>query len=363
VESDERFMRQALALAARGAGRTSPNPMVGAVVVADGAVIGTGFHHAAGSAHAEVHAFAQAGGRARGATLYVTLEPCVHHGRTPPCTDAVVASGVGRVVVATGDPDPRVNGRGLDALRAAGIAVAAGILAREAEVLNEGYLTRVRQGRPFVTLKLALTLDGRVAVPGRRYLVDRPALRFVHRLRARCDAVMVGVGTVSADDPELTVREVRGHDPLRVILDTDARIPIASKVVRRRDPERTIVVVSDDADRPRVAALAATGVEVVRVPRAEDGHVDAAAALGHLAGRGVNSVLSEGGPRLGTALLAQGLVDRLLLILAPLVGGSGPRAFGDLDPLRLGELAVRRLGRDLAISVDLGPAGDPGLAG
>lgn len=363
VDNDSRFLRQALSLAGRGAGRTSPNPMVGAVVVADGAVVGTGYHRAAGSPHAEVDALEQAGDAARGGTLYVTLEPCAHHGRTPPCADAVIASGVGRVVAATGDPDPRVSGRGFEALRAAGIAVEIGLLATEAEQLNEGYLTRIRTKRPFVTLKLALTLDGRVAVPGQRYLVDQPAIRFVHRLRARSDAVLVGIGTVFADDPELTVRAVRGRDPLRVILDTDARTPATSRVVRHRDPARTVVIVSDAADPARVAALSGTGVSVVSVPRAEDGHLDVAAALRHLADRGVNSVLSEGGPRLGTALLAQGLVDRLLLILAPLVGGSGPRAFGDLDPLRLGELAVRRLGRDLAISVDFSSAGDRGLAG
>lgn len=357
VENDSRFLRQALSLAGRGAGRTSPNPMVGAVVVADGAVIGTGYHRSVGSPHAEVHALEQAGEAARGATLYVTLEPCAHHGRTPPCTAAVIASGVRRVVAAIGDPDSRVNGRGFDALRAAGIQVEDGVLAREAEQLNEGYLTRVRQGRPFVTLKLALTLDGRVGVPGRRYLVDQPALRFVHRLRARTDAVMVGVGTVLADDPELTVRAVRGRDPLRVILDSDARTPVASKVVRRRDPERTVIVAGEDADPGRVAALSATGVDVVRVPRGADGHVDAAAALRHLAGRGVNSVLSEGGPRVGTALLRQALADRLLLIVTPLIGGTGPRGFGDLEPLQeLRQLAVRRLGRDLAITAELGRA-------
>lgn len=355
MEDDSRFMRQALALAARGAGRTSPNPLVGAVVVADGAVVGTGYHRAIGSAHAEVHALEQAGGAARGATLYVTLEPCAHHGRTPPCAEAVIASGVRRVVAAIGDPDPRVNGRGFAALRAAGIQVDDRVLAREAEQLNEGYLARVRQGRPFVTLKLALTLDGRVGVPGRRYLVDQPALRFVHRLRARTDAVMVGVGTVLADDPELTVRAVRGRDPLRVILDSEARTPLASRVVRRRDPERTVIIVGDDADPDRVARLSAAGVGVVPVPRGADGHIDASGALRHLAERGVNSVLSEGGPRVGTALLRQALADRLLLIMAPLVGGSGPRAFGDFESLHeLGPLAVRRLGRDLAITAELG---------
>ncbi|GAC1456641.1 MAG: bifunctional diaminohydroxyphosphoribosylaminopyrimidine deaminase/5-amino-6-(5-phosphoribosylamino)uracil reductase RibD [Candidatus Limnocylindrales bacterium] len=354
---DSRFMRRALSLAARGAGHTSPNPMVGAVIVADGRIVGEGYHRALGSPHAEVDALRHAGAAARNATLYVTLEPCAHQGRTAPCAQAVIAAGVTRVVAAIGDPDPRTNGRGFAALRAAGVELEEGVLAGEAERLSEGFLMRVRKGRPFVVLKLAMTTDGRVTVPGRRYLVDQPAIRFVHRLRARSDAVMVGIGTVLADDPELTVRAVRGRDPLRVVLDTDARTPVASKIVRRRDPERTVVVVADDADPDRVLALSATGVDVVRTARGDDGRVDAGAALRHLAGRGVNNVLSEGGPRVATALLRRSLADRLLLIIAPLLGGSGPRAFGDIDPmLDLDDLTIRRLGRDLAISAELGQA-------
>jgi len=357
VENDSRFMRRALALAARGAGHTSPNPMVGAVVVDRGRVIGAGYHRAAGAPHAEVDALRQAGEAARGATLYVTLEPCTHHGRTPPCTQTIIDSGVARVVAAIRDPDPRVDGRGFASLRAAGIQVAEDILAPQAERLNEAFLTRVREGRPFVLLKLAMTLDGRVAVPGRRYLVDAPAVRFVHRLRARSDAVMVGIGTVLADDPNLTVRAVRGRDPLRVILDTDARTPTTSNVVRRPDPERTIILVGEDADPARTGPLAAAGVGVVPLPRADDGHLDLAAALRCLAERGVNSVLSEGGPRVGTALLRHALAHRLLMILAPLVGGPGPKAFGELDLVQdLGRLAVCRLGRDMAICADLGRA-------
>lgn len=348
-------MRRAMALAARGAGRTSPNPMVGALVVRNGRVVGAGFHRAAGSAHAEVEALDQAGAAARGATLYVTLEPCAHHGRTPPCTDAVIASGVSRVVAAMSDPDQRVNGRGFAALRAAGLAVETNVLAPLAERLNEGFISRVRRGRPFVVLKLALTLDGRVAVPGQRYLVDAPALRYVHRLRARLDAVLVGIGTVLIDDPKLTVRAVRGRDPQRVILDTDARTPTTSSVVVGPDPARTIIVVAEDADRARTDALAATGVGLLRVPRSADGHVDLAAVLGCLAARGVNSVLAEGGPGIATALLRDGLVDRLLMIQTPVAGGPGPRAFGELGAARTtGPLAVRRLGRDVLISAETG---------
>lgn len=347
-------MRRALARAARGAGRTSPNPMVGALVVRDGRVVGSGYHRAAGAAHAEVEALDQAGSASRGATLYVTLEPCAHHGRTPPCTDAVIASGISRVVAAMRDPDPRVDGRGFAALRAAGIAVDANVLASLAERLNEGFLTRVREGRPFVVLKLAMTLDGRVAVPGRRYLADLPALRYVHRLRARMDAVLVGIGTVLADDPKLTVRVVPGRDPQRVILDTDARTPLESNVVRAAEPVRTIIFVAEDADRARADALTATGVTVVRVTRSAAGHLDLGAALRCLAARGVNSVLSEGGPGIASALLRAGLADRLLLVHTPLIGGSGPRAFGDLGTARMiGAVASRRLGRDVLVTAEL----------
>jgi diaminohydroxyphosphoribosylaminopyrimidine deaminase/5-amino-6-(5-phosphoribosylamino)uracil reductase len=347
-------MRRALALAARGAGLTSPNPMVGALVVARGRVVGEGYHHAAGLAHAEVEALDAAGPRARDATLYVTLEPCAHHGRTPPCTDKIIASGVTRVVAAMSDPDPRVEGRGFAALRRAGIEVVKDILAPEAERLNEGFVTRVRLGRPFVLLKLAMTLDGRVSVPGQRYLVGAPALRYVHRLRARADAVLVGVGTVLADDPKLTVRGVRGRDPLRIVLDTDARTPTASNVVTAPDPERTVVIVGDGADGRRTDALATAGVTVVAVPRATDGHLDLAAALGCLAARGINSVLAEGGPHVATALLRSALADELLMILPPLLGGPGPQAFGELGAAAtLERITVRRLGSDLAIRAQL----------
>lgn len=348
-------MRRALALAARATGTTSPNPTVGAVVVRDGEVVGEGYHRAAGSTHAEVEALDQAGAAARGATLYVTLEPCVHHGRTPPCTETVIASGISRVVAAIRDPDPRVDGRGFAALRAAGIAVDENVVAAEAKRLNEGFLTRVHLGRPFVLLKLAMTLDGRVAVPGRRYLTGAPAQRFVHRLRARTDAVLIGVGTVLADDPKLTVRAVRGRDPLRVILDTDARTSTTSNVVAGADPRRTLIFVGEDADRARTDALAATGAGVVQLPRSEDGHVDLAAALRCLAARGVNTVLAEGGPGVATALLRGRLADRLLMILVPILGGPGPRALGELGTVDTpGRVTVRRLGNDLAISADLG---------
>ena len=235
---DTFFMKRALRLAAKAAGRTSPNPMVGAVVVRGGEVVGEGYHKAAGEPHAEVVALRAARDRARGATLYTTLEPCAHVGRTPPCVDAMREAGVVRVVVAMRDPDPRTDGKGFRLLRAANVEVTQGVLEGDAKRLNEGFISRVRRGRPFVLVKLATTVDGRVAVKGRRYLSGKTALREVHRLRDRYDAILVGIGTVLADDPALTVREVRGRDPLRVIVDTEARTPINAKVLHAKDPQR-----------------------------------------------------------------------------------------------------------------------------
>lgn len=341
-------MRRALRLAARGAGRTSPNPMVGAVVVRDGVAVGQGWHRAAGEAHAEVEALRAAGPRARGATLVVTLEPCAHDGRTPPCVDAIREAGIARVVAAMRDPFPKVDGRGFRALRSAGVAVEHGLLEAEARRLNEGFVSRVERERPFVLLKLALTIDGHTAVPGRRYLSGKRALREVHRLRDRTDAVLVGVGTVLADDPRLTVREVRGRDPLRVVLDTEARTPVTAQVVRSRDPQRTIVLIARDADQRRAARLRASGVLVASIPRAERG-LDLRRALRWLGEQGVNTVLSEAGPSLATALVREGLADRALFVVSPLLGGDGPRLEGLPEPRTLRECVTRRWGDDVAI--------------
>ena len=355
-ESDRKFMRRALALAARAAGRTSPNPLVGAVIERDGAIVGEGYHHASGEPHAEVEALRAAGERARGATMYVTLEPCAHHGQTPPCVDAIREAGVARVIAALRDPNPRVDGRGFRALRDAGISVEQGLLADEAARLNEGFLTRIREGRPFVLVKIATTVDGRVAVAGRRYLVGKRALREVHRLRDRYDAVLVGVGTVLADDPALTVREVRGRDPLRVIVDSDARTPPTAKVVRARDPQRTMVLVARDADTRRVNRLRESGVLLATMPRDPRGGLDLGAALRWLGEQGVNTVLSEAGPRVAASLVRAGLADRVLFLIAPIVGGGGAPALADAPTaLELRDPRSRRLGEDVAIEGYLRP--------
>src|SRR2546422_1213862 len=277
-DTDAAHMGRALRLAARAAGRTSPNPLVGAVIVRDGNVVGEGYHRAAGEPHAEVNALGKAKDRARGATLYVNLEPCAHQGRTPPCLGAVREAGIARVVAAMRDPDPRNDGKGIRALRAAGITVEEGLLREEAARLNAGFISRITRGRPFVLVKLAATVDGRVAVKGRRYLSGKAALREVHRLRDRFDAVLVGIGTVLADDPALTVREVKGRDPLRVIVDADARTPPGAKVVRAKDPQHTVIFVARDAEARRTNRLREAGVLLATVPRA-DGGLDLGAVL------------------------------------------------------------------------------------
>jgi diaminohydroxyphosphoribosylaminopyrimidine deaminase/5-amino-6-(5-phosphoribosylamino)uracil reductase len=328
--------------------------MVGALVVRDGEIVGEGTHQRAGEPHAEAIALERAGAKARGATLYLNLEPCAHQGRTPPCVDAVIASGVARVVTAMRDPDPRTDGKGARALKGAGIEYESGVLETEARRLNEGFISRVTRGRPFVVLKLATTLDGRVAVAGRRYLSGRNALKEVHRMRDRADAVMVGVGTVLADDPELTVREVKGRDPLRVVLDADARTPATAKVVRAGDPQHTIVFVARDADQRRAKRLRDAGVLVASLPRAEPDGLDVGAGLRWLGEHGVNTVLSEGGPRVAASLLREKLVDRLAFIVAPVAGGDGPLAIEGLHgAVELAAMRARRLGSDVLLEADL----------
>ena len=347
-------MRRALRLAARGAGRTSPNPMVGAVLVRDDEVIAEGWHQRAGEPHAEAIALERAGERARGATLYLNLEPCAHQGRTPPCATAVIGAGVARVVAAMRDPDPRVDGRGLRAIRDAGIEAESGVLEAEARRLNEGFISRVERGRPFVLLKLATTIDGRVAVAGRRYLSGKSAIKEVHRLRDRYDAVMVGVGTVLADDPELTVREVKGRDPLRVVLDAEARTPPAAKVVRSLDPQRTIIFVARDADQRRTKRLRDAGVLLATLPRAEPDGLDVSAGLRWLGEHGVNTVLSEGGPHVAASLLRDKVVDRVLFIVTPVAGGPGaPAIEGLAAPVELASLRAKRLGSDVLLEAEL----------
>ncbi|THC51014.1 bifunctional diaminohydroxyphosphoribosylaminopyrimidine deaminase/5-amino-6-(5-phosphoribosylamino)uracil reductase RibD [Streptomyces sp. A1499] len=346
-------MRRALALSALGLGATSPNPVVGCVVLdASGEVAGEGWHQRAGGPHAEVNALRAAGGRARGGTALVTLEPCNHTGRTGPCAQALIEAGVARVVYAVSDPNPAATG-GAETLRAAGISVEQGLCEAEAAEGNAAWLTSVRLGRPHVTWKYAATLDGRIAAADgtSRWITSAEARADVHRLRAECDAVVVGSGTQRADDPHLAVRGVAGAvQPLRVVVDTSGTaVTPGARVLDDAAP--TLIAVADDVT-PAVTA------ETVRLRRA-DGGLDVPALLDALHSRGVRSVLLEGGPTLAGAFVAAGAVDRVVGYLAPALLGAGPAALSGggittiTQALRLDVSEIRRLGPDLRITATL----------
>jgi len=353
-------MKKALRAAERGRGRVEPNPMVGAVLAKTGKLLATGWHKTFGGPHAEIDAFKKISQGARGATLYVTLEPCSHYGKTPPCADAIIRAGISRVIAAMKDPFPQVSGRGFCKLRQAGIQVESGLLAAEAERLNAPYLKMLRQRLPFVTLKWAMTLDGRIAtVTGDSKWISGPASRkLVHRMRSKSNCVMIGVNTALFDDPELTVRHVRGRNPLRIVVDSRGRLPIRSKIAQSAQNTPTIVATTQRASQKWAQSLAKSGVEVIRLP-ARQGRVDLKALMRELSRRGVCTVLVEGGAHLAGALMEEGLADRLAVFigpkicldgLAPLVG----RAVEQMaKAIRAKNTTVRKIGNDFLIEADI----------
>jgi diaminohydroxyphosphoribosylaminopyrimidine deaminase/5-amino-6-(5-phosphoribosylamino)uracil reductase len=358
---DAHYMRLALRLGRRGLGRTSPNPPVGAVVVAGNTVVGRGYHHRAGLPHGEVEALRAAGKKARGATLYVTLEPCAHHGRTPPCTDAVIAAGVRRVVVGTRDPNPEVPGNGIARLRAAGIEVTTGVEPAGCDELIAAFRKHVTTGMPLVTLKLAASLDGRIATATgeSRWITNERSRRYAHRLRDQHDAILVGAETVLHDDPELTCRLRGGHNPLRVILDGRLRLPLGAKVLGDTAAAATVVVTGQQASVAKTRQIEARGATVVRLP-AQAGRISMARLMRTLSRRGLMSVLIEGGATVAAAALAARVVDRVLIFYAPkLIGGDGRPMLGPLgvrrlqQALRLGPLRVQRLATDVLLATEV----------
>jgi len=357
---DRAFMSRALALTERGRDTATPNPSVGCVIVKDGRIVGEGWHERAGEAHAEVRALEAARADAAGGTAYLTLEPCSHHGRTPPCADALVAARVARVVAAVEDPNPQVKGRGLARLREAGIRTEVGLMAQEAEEAHRGFLTRMRTGRPWMRIKAAASLDGRIALANgaSRWITGEAARRDVHALRARSCAMLTGIGTVRTDDPELTVRHVPcARQPRRVVIDHHLDLPLEAKILAGEPP--LILAVSDDPARR--AALEARGAEVVRVP-GEGRKADLAAVARLLGERGFNEVTVETGGKLMGSLVRAKVVDELVLYVAPMILGDAAQglfALGELVSLdeapRLRIVDVRELAGDWRITARFAP--------
>ena len=350
-------MAMALELAERGAGWTSPNPMVGAVLVKDGAVIGRGWHRRCGGLHAEREALADCTCSPAGATLYVTLEPCCHQGRQPPCTDAILEAGIARVVVGSGDPNPLVAGRGLDILRAHGVRVDTGVLQGACDALNRVFFHYIQTRRPYVVLKYAMTLDGKTATRtgASRWITGEEARRQVHRDRHRCSAILVGIGTALADDPMLTCRLEGGRNPLRVICDSALRLPLDSSLVKTAREVPTVVAAAQ-ADPARRAALEAAGCRVWELP-GPDGRVDLPALLNRLGKEEIDSLLVEGGAAMAGAFLDAGLVQKVQAYIAPKLfgGAAAPSPVGGLGvalpngALQLSGLTVTRLGDDILL--------------
>ncbi len=349
---DHAFMAHALQLAARGLYTTSPNPRVGCVIVKDGKIIGEGWHQKAGEPHAEIHALMQAGMASQGATVYVSLEPCAHHGRTPPCADALIGAGVARVIAAAEDPNPKVAGQGLARIKAAGIATASGLMEAEARELNAGFFKRMVLGHPLVRIKTASSLDGKTALSSgeSKWITGEAARADVHRLRARACAILTGIETVLADNPQMNVRNVDTvRQPIKVIVDSSLRTPADAAILQGA---KTIIACAAP-DAKKAAALEAAGAEILCLPGA-DGKVDLSALLSRLAQKGVNELMTEAGPRLNGALIAAGLADEWVQYVAPCLLGSGARPLFDLaEPASMQQRLNWKLADQRMLGADL----------
>ena len=364
-DPDIQYMRIAIREARKGLGRTSPNPCVGAVIVKDGDIIARGYHKKAGAPHAEIEVLKKAGERARGGTMYVTLEPCNHHGRTPPCSHAVAASGIKKVIIGMRDPNPLVNGRGAEFLSSKGIEIRYGVLEEQCRELNRPFLTFITEGRPWVLLKAGLTLDGKITFRKKSSdaITGPQSLKWVHRLRDQCDAILVGSNTVAIDNPSLTTRIKgrRGEDPIRVVLDTHLKISVDAKVISHNHDSRTWIFCGPSVSSAKISDLQKKGVLIFRVAIGEEGRIDLTEVLGVLGSRQITSLLVEGGAEVHGSFLKAGLVDHINLFYAPFVAGDrgtdvikGIQTDGGReDAIRLHNISHRRLGDDLLVSGDV----------
>jgi len=359
---DEKYIRLALKLAITAKGKTSPNPLVGAVIVKNSRIIGKGYHKKAGEPHAEINALNMAGGRARGATLYLNLEPCAHFGRTPPCTKRIISSGIKKVVAAMIDPNPLNCGQGVKGLRKAGIKVKVGVLEEDAKKINEAYTKYITTKRPFVILKTAMSLDGKIATKtgDSKWITNKPSRKYVHKLRSEVDAILVGIETVLRDDPRLTVRisdiryQISDRNPIRVVVDSRTRIPLGAKVLNKEAP--TIVATTKFASKKRIKTLRNKGVKVL-VIREKDKKVNLKELLKRLGELGITSLLVEGGGKINASFLENGLVDKVLFFIAPkMIGGEealtpveGEGIERIKDAIKLKDISVKRFGEDVLI--------------
>ena len=355
---DEFYMRQACRLARKGAGRTSPNPMVGAVLLRAGQVVGSGYHHFAGGDHAEIVALKRAGPKARGATLYLTLEPCSHYGRTPPCVDSLIRAGIRKIVCGIRDPNPLVAGRGFRRLRRAGIIVRAGVLEEECRLLIESFTKFITRHLPFVTLKLATSLDGKIAAAtgDARWISGEASRRTVHQLRNTVDAIVIGLGTLKADDPQLTCRIPGGRNPWRIVLDSRLGIPLSAQILHQKDPDKTIIISGNGAPSGKTRAIEALGARVWRLPLGNRG-VRWLPVLRKLAVMGVVDVLIEGGAKVAASALKEKAVDKIVFFYAPkIIGGDGVPMIGNLVIRRIKQapevknIRFAKSGNDLVVT-------------
>lgn len=354
---DEHYMKRALKLAKKGEGRVSPNPMVGAVIVKENRIVGEGYHRCYGEEHAEVNAIKSASEPIKGSTFYVTLEPCTHHGRTPPCVDALIAAHPARVVIGTADPNPLVAGGGIKALKKHDIQTTQGVLAEECRELNERFFKFMETGIPFITLKYAQSIDGRIATAtGHSHWISSPAsLKYVHKLRSIHDGILVGIGTVMNDNPDLTVRMVKGRSPLRIIIDQHLKIPLEATVLKNQDTAKTVIATTVKADSQKASRLMQMGIEILTVDSVKDNRVDLQNLLAELGKLGITSVLIEGGASIITSVLRNRMADRLVIIIAPKIIGRGIEAVGNLniaridDAYRLSYRKIVRKGDDIII--------------
>lgn len=363
MTDDVKYMRRCLELAGKGTSNVSPNPRVGAVVVSGGRIIGEGYHERFGGPHAEVNALRDLQAEdLREAALYVSLEPCCFQGKTPACSDLILSMKIPRVVIGMTDPNPRVDGCGIGALREAGVEVKVGVLEKKCRELNRGYIKHITTGMPEVILKTANTLDGRIGTASgdSRWITGKTARTYTHSLRAKCDAILVGVNTVLADDPMLNVRHVEGRNPLRVIIDSKLRTPLKAKVVQDQETVPTIIYTGDNVSDEGVREYLSLGCRVEKVSFDQGGYLSLAQILKHLGGLGVSSLLVEGGAAVFTSFLQQKLADRLITVVAPkIIGAEGIPAIGELDISRMAEVErwkfkrVKKLGRDVMLDIIL----------